>query len=158
MNIRYDGWSEKYGSFTYNIPFDVIRTDFEIHFKSGQVLRQCTAFEHVTADWNCDGDVYTEFGANFVRYDSDGAQRSGREFWTPNDLIAELLDGLYGDEWPQRDRVVSISGISVNPPKPRLSLEEQLARSEKQQLAQDIERNRKMNFLGVRASGEPWVK
>lgn len=158
MNIRYDGWSEKYGSFHCNIAFDETRTDFEVHFKSGQVLRQCGSFELVTADWNCDGDVYTEFGANFVRYDSDGTMHSGREFWTPNDLVAELIDGLYGAEWPSRDRVISISGLNISPPKLRPSLKEQMAFSEKRQMAQDIERNKKCNTLGIHRQGEFWVK
>lgn len=158
MKVNFSGWSEKYGSYQYNIPFDESRTDFEVRFESGQVLRQCGSFEHVTADWNCDGDIYTVFGANFVRYNQDGSARSGREFWTPDDLVAELIDGLYGDDWPKRDRVVSISGITVHPPKARVSLEEQMARSEQQQLVQDIDRNKTMNSLGVRDPGEPWAR
>lgn len=158
MNVSYSGWSKKYGSYTYNIPFDETRTDFEVQFESGQVLRQSFPFEYMTADWNCDGDVYTQFGAYFVRYNKDGSARSGREFWTPDALVAELIDGLYGDDWPARDRVVSISGIAVYPPKARPFLDEQVALTEKQQLARDIERNRKMNALGIRRPGEPWVK
>lgn len=158
MKIAYSGWSEKYGSYKYNIPFDESRKDFEICFQSGQVLRQCSEFQHVTADWNCDGDVYTQFGANFKRFNSDGSARSGREFWTPGDLVAELIDGLYGDDWPKRDRVVSISGITVHPPQALSSLEEQIVRSERQQLAKDVEKNRKMNALGVCGPGEPWAK
>lgn len=158
MNINYSGWSEKYGSYNYNIPFDESRTDFEVKFDNGQVLRQCSAFERVTADWNCDGDIYTEFGANFVRIDADGTERSGREFWSPDNLVAELIDGLYGDDWPPRDRVVSISGITVHPPKVLPSLNDQIACSEKRQIAQDVERNRKMNALGVRGPGESWAR
>ena len=158
MKVNFSGWSEKYGSYKYNIPFDESRTDFEVRFESGQILRQCGAFEWVTADWNCDGDVYDQFGANFVRYDKDGTARSGREFWTPDDLVAELIDGLYGDDWPKRDRVISISGITVQPPKVLSPLSVQIACSEKRQMTQEIERNRKMNTLGVRESGEPWAK
>ena len=158
MKVNYSGWAEKYGSYKYTVPFDELRTDYEVKFDNGQILRQCGCFEHVTADWNCDGDIYTEFGANFVRYDADGIARSGREFWTPNDLVAELIDGLFGDDWPPRDRVVSISGITVHPPKVLPSLEEQLVRSERRQMAQDIEKNRKMNALGVRGPGEPWAR
>lgn len=158
MNVRYDGWSEKYGSFHYNIPFDETRTDFEVRFKSGQILRQCSAFQRVTADWNCDGDVYSEFGANFERYDLDGSLRSGREFWTPNDLVAELIDGLYGDEWPTRDRVVSISGLTVYPPQVMPDLREQIARSELQRMSIDVEKNKKMNALGIHHPDDLRVK
>lgn len=150
MKINYSGWSEKYGSFRCDIFIDEKRTDYEVHFESGQVLRQCGGFQHVTADWNCDGDVYTQFGVWFERCDADGKVRSGREFLTPDDLVAELIDGLYGDDWPTRDRVVSISGVSVPSLNKRQSLASQIANSENRQMAQDIEKARLMKAFGVR--------
>ena len=158
MLINHSGWSEKYGSFNYNILFNEKRTDFEIRFESGQSLRQCSEFQHVTADWNCDGDIYTEFGANFTRFDKDGTPRAGREFWTPTDLIVELIDGLYGDDFPSRDRMISISGVNVPPPNKRPSLEDQVARTMRQDMGRDVDRNRRMNALGIRSPEEPWAR
>lgn len=158
MRVNHSGWSKKYGSFNYNISFDEKRTDYEVRFESGRTLRQCGEFDYVTADWNCDGDVYTEFGANFTRYYEDGTPYAGREFWTVEHLVAELIDGLYGDDRPKRDRMISISGVTIPPPHLRPSLNETVARSEKQQMARDIERNRQMNALGVRGPGEPWAR
>lgn len=158
MKIEYSGWSENRGSFRCVIPFDEHKSDYEVRFASGKCLRQCGEFQHITADWNCDGDVYTEFGASFIRYDKDGNAQAGREFWTPNDLVAELIDGLYCDGFGANDRMVSISGVTVPPLDKRPSLREQIDRSERQQMARDIERNRQMNALGIRPADEPWVK
>ena len=158
MFVNHSGWSEKSGSFNYNIPFNEKRTDYEVCYESGQTLRQCSPFQYVTADWNCDGDVYTEFGANFVRYEPEGVARAGTEFWTPTELVAELIDGLYGDDFPRRDRIISISGVDVPPTHKRPSLRDQVAQIERQQMAQDIERNKKMNALGIREPGEPWAR
>jgi hypothetical protein len=46
-----------------------------------------TPFQVVEADWNCDGDVYTEFGANFE------SRYGGREWWTPQNLLSLMLNG-----------------------------------------------------------------
>ena len=158
MYINHSGWSEKYGSFNYNIFLDERRTDLEVHFSNGKYLRQCEEFQYVTADWNCDGDVYTELGAWFTRYDKDGNAEAGREFWTPTDLIAELIDGLYGDGFNRGDKIISITGVTVPSPDKRPSLEDQVARTTRQEMARDIDRNRRMNALGIRPPDEPWAR
>lgn len=158
MKIDYSGWSENHGSYRFVIPFDERKTDHEVRFESGTCLRQCGPFQHVAADWNNDGDVYTEFGAYFVRYDNDGTACAGREWWTPDDLVAELIDGLYGDDFPPRDRVVSISNIVVPSIDNRPSLDEVVSRTIRQDMGRDADRNRRMNALGIRPPGEPWAR
>lgn len=158
MKIEVSGWSERFGTYRFVIPFDETRTDYVVRFESGRSLEQCGSFQHVTADWNCDGDVYTEFGANFIARDPDGSVRAGREFLTPDDLVADLIDGLYGDDFPPRDRMVSISGITVPSPDKRSSLDEQVARTMRQEMGRDADRNRRMNALGIRPPGEPWAR
>ena len=46
-----------------------------------------SAFEYVTRDWNCDGDVYTLFGACFE------GKYGGKDFYTPNNLVSMMLEG-----------------------------------------------------------------
>lgn len=157
MKVNHSGWSEKYGSFSYDIFIDEKKTDYEIHYKNGDVFKQENEFSFVTADWNCDDDVYTQFGANFTYYNSNG-EKNGRGFFTPQDMVSELVDGLFGDHYPNDNYVVSIPGINLPTPDKRPSLHEQMARTERQKMYQDIERNRKMNALGIRGPGEPWAR
>lgn len=158
MYVNHSGWSEKHGSFSYDIFIDEKKTDYEIHFKNGQVYKQSGEFEWVTADWNCDGDVYAQFGATFNIWDKDGEPTSSREFLTPQDMVFGLVDGLFGDHREYENVMVSIPGINLPAPEKRPSIDEQIRRSEKRSMAQEIERNRKMNSLGIRPPGEPWVK
>lgn len=37
---------------------------------NGRGYKQITPFHWVTADWNCDGDVYAEYGATFQCIDN----------------------------------------------------------------------------------------
>lgn len=158
MYVNHSGWSEKYGSFNYDIFIDEKKTDYELHYKNGDVLKQVNDFSFVTADWNCDGDVYEQFGANFELYNKDGEKYSGREFLTPQDMVSALVDGLYGDHYPNDNYVVSIPGIHLPSPQKRPSIDDQILRSERRSMAQEAERNRRMNALGIRPPGEPWVK
>lgn len=158
MNIRYYGWSEKYGSFNYIIPFDETKTDYELHFKNGGYGKQISVFHVETRDWNCDGDVYPLFGAYFQYYDKNG-ETDGRGFWTPENMVRALVDAqdkndaqLYGND------VIAISDIVLPVRNKRPRLEDTMRMSERRSMPQDIERNRRMFSLGIRGPGEPWAK
>ena len=88
MQLIHEGWSQERGWFQDKYNIDTTRTDHEIHWKNGQVCKQTTPFEIVTADWNCDDDVYEEFGANF-----EGKWGYGRSWYTPHNLLDLVLDG-----------------------------------------------------------------
>jgi hypothetical protein len=87
MILEHSGWSQERGCFKDKFFFDETKTDHEIHWKNGKICKQETPFENVTADWNCDGDVYEEFGANFE------SQYAGRDWWTPQNLLSLVLEG-----------------------------------------------------------------
>ena len=87
MQLEHSGWSQERGWFCDKYYIDTTRTDHEIHWKNGQVSKQVTPFEVVEADWNCDGDVYCEFGANFE------SRYAGRDWWTPQNLLGLMLEG-----------------------------------------------------------------
>ena len=85
MQLFHEGWSQERGWFQDKYNIDTTRTDHEIHWKDGRVCRQLTPFESVERDWNYDGDVYSEFGANF-----EG--KYSREWWTPYHLLGLMVD------------------------------------------------------------------
>lgn len=87
MQLIHEGWSQERGWFEDVYFFDETKTDHEIRWKNGKVCKQETPFENVEADWNCDGDIYSEFGANFE------SQYAGRDWWTPHNLLGLILDG-----------------------------------------------------------------
>ena len=68
--------------------FDETKTDHEIHWKNGKICKQECPFQIVEADWNCDGDVYEEFGANF-----ESKWGAGRAWYTPQALLSLVLEG-----------------------------------------------------------------
>ncbi len=155
MLVNHSGWNIEHGYFNYNIFVDENKTDYEIRFKSGKFARQIKPFEELTMDWNHDGDTYALFGAYFRNYDRNGSPESV-DFWTPEDMIR----GLLGDSFTY-DKIISIPGIELPAPEKRYnrpSLDEQIYSSEKRAMAQDIERNRKMNSLGYRPYNEPWAR
>jgi hypothetical protein len=88
MIIENSGWSQERGWFCDKYEIDVTCTDHEIHWKNGTVCKQQMPFQYVTADWNNDDDIYSEFGANF-----DSKWGAGREWWTPQNLLSLMLDG-----------------------------------------------------------------
>ena len=88
MIVEHGGWSQERGFFNDRYFVDETKTDYEIHWKSGVICRQTTPFELVTADWNNDNDVYSEFGANF-----EGKWGYGRAWYTPQNLLGLILDG-----------------------------------------------------------------
>lgn len=157
MYVNHSGWNEKDGFFNYNIFVDENKKDYEIHYKSGVILRQNGPFEVHTQDWNHDGDVYSLFGAYFDRYEPDGKCNSAG-FWTPEQMVSELIEGLEESSSSYYDKVVEIPGIELPGVGKRPSLESQIRESERHKMAQDIERNRKMDALGIRHPGDPWVK
>ena len=88
MILEHSGWEVNRGFYTDKYYFDETKTGHKIHWRNGAVCRQQSSFEMVTADWNNDGDVYSEFGANF-----DSQWGAGREWWTPQNLLGIMLDG-----------------------------------------------------------------
>lgn len=87
MILEHSGWSEERGYFCDKYEIDTNRTDYEIHWNDGKVCKQVSPFQIVEADWNCDGDVYEEFGANFE------SRYAGREWWTLYHLLSLVVDG-----------------------------------------------------------------
>jgi hypothetical protein len=87
MIIENSGWSQQRGWFCDKYFIDETKTDHEIHWKNGKICKQECPFQIVEADWNCDGDVYEEFGANFEGY------YHGREWHTPHGLLDLMLEG-----------------------------------------------------------------
>ena len=87
MQLTHEGWSEERGWFSDKYNIDATRTDHEIHWKNGKVCKQLTPFEVVTADWNYDGDIYSEFGCYFE------SPYAGGNWYTPQELLSLMLDG-----------------------------------------------------------------
>ena len=87
MIVEHSGWSQERGFFNDKYFVDETKTDYEIHWKNGKVCKQQTSFGWVTADWNCDDEVYDEFGASF-----DGFY-NGREWHTPQGLVDLVIEG-----------------------------------------------------------------
>lgn len=87
MIVENCGWSEDRGLYNDKYFIDEDRTNYEIHYSDGYISKQVRAFESITADWNNDGDSYTEFVAGFEnRY-------GGTDNWTPESLVSEIIDG-----------------------------------------------------------------
>ena len=157
MYVEHSGWNKQHGAFRYHIFMDETRTDYEIHYQSGRVDKQSSPFQEQFADWNHDDDWYSQFGAWFEHRDEDGNFKGG-EFWTPEQLVRELLNTMEGSAPSYGDRIVAVPGIEIPPPEKRPALQDQIFSSERRREAQEIERNRKMNALGIRPSNEPWAR
>ena len=113
MQVEYCGWNEEKGAFHCYVFVDENKKDYEIHYKNGMVAKQSGPFEMKTADWNNDGDVYTQFGAWFSCIDKNG-EPAGSDFWTPVDMVSVLVDAkkkplsqIYGNE------VIDIPDIKI---------------------------------------------
>lgn len=76
----------KFESPLTTVPFDDKKRDYEIHFSNGSISKQNSAFDYVTRDWNCDGDVYTQYGAWFEN------DRAASDFFTPEQLVWLVAD------------------------------------------------------------------
>lgn len=157
MQVTHSGWNAQYGAFHYEVFVDENKTDYELHYKNGMIARQSSPFQEETRDWNHDDDVYTLFGAWFTCYEPDGSFAGG-DFWTPEDLVRAAIDCLNPEEIRYGNQVIAVPGIEVPRPDQRPNLEARLKQNERRALAQDIERNRKMNALGIRPSNEPWAR
>jgi hypothetical protein len=57
-----------------------------ITLKNGKTLKQISPFSWVTADWNCDDDIYSLYGAKFKG-------DSGCRFLEPYQIIDMLENG-----------------------------------------------------------------
>ena len=86
MIIEYSGWNKNRGCFCDKYYMDTKRTDHIIKYSNGIISKQISPFDNITADWNCDGDVYTLFGACFE------GKYAGKDFYTPNDLLNMILE------------------------------------------------------------------
>lgn len=148
MFVNHSGWNMEHGSFSYNIFVDEHREDYILHFSDGSKQYQRSPFATVTADWNHDGDIYSLFGAWF----SENTSGCG-EFWTPEQMVSELIDSLDPNRRQSGAHIVSIPGIEVPTPDKRPSLTDTIRQSENRAMHQDIEKNRKMNALGIRPPG-----
>lgn len=153
MYVNHSGWNIDRGSFSYDVFVDEHRKDYVLHFSNGSKQYQRSPFGEVTADWNHDGQVYSQFGAWFSE-----SPNSNGEFWTPEQMVRELIDSLDPDCRQSGAHIVSIPGIEVPTPDKRPSLSDKIRQSENRAMHQDIERNRKMTALGIRAPGEPWAR
>ena len=153
MHVNYSGWNETHGSFSCKIYINERKEDYELHFSDGSIAKQRSPFQVVTADWNHDGDVYSQYGAWF-------SERKGgyAEFWTPEQMVSELVDAMDPNSKRSGKHVVSIPGVTIPLPDRRPSLDDQILKSENRAMHQDIERNRKMNVLGIRPPREPWAR
>ena len=86
MIIKYSGWSHDRGAFCDKYCIDTNRIDHIVKHNNGTISKQLSAFQYVTADWNCDGDIYTLFGACFE------GKYAGKDFYTPDDLLRMVLE------------------------------------------------------------------
>lgn len=149
MYVNHSGWSQELGSFHYDIFLDETKTDYELHFADGFVSKQTSPFEEITADWNCDGDWYTQFGAWFE------SPFGGSTFWTPVQMISELIESREEGRRHSSDRLIAIPGIQLPERKRKETLESMISQTEKRTFQKEIERNRKMEQLGVLPLDEP---
>lgn len=158
MWVEHSGWNIECGAFRYKVFVDENKLDYELKFEDGSVSKQAGPFDSFTYDWNCDGDVYTQFGAWFTRYYRNG-EKNGRDFWTPEQMIACLIEGMDPEsrEYPC-NKIVSIPGIEIPTKDKRPRLDDRMKQTENRAMHQEIEKNRKMNALGIRSSNEPWAR
>lgn len=154
MNVEYSGWKESTGFFCYKIEVDELKLDYELHYASGKVATQNGPFQAVSADWNYDGDIYTQFGAWFQLVDENGRFESGK-FWTPEQMVGALIDARDETETHYGDYVVSIPGIELPFLEKRPSLDEQIERSERRVLAGGDEVPGKKQSSGIRLYDMP---
>jgi len=152
MYVNHSGWTQERGAYSYDIYIDETKTDYELHFADGFVAKQTSPFEEITADWNCDGDHYTQLGAWFE------SRFGSSSFWTPVQMVSELLKGREEGSRNSSDRLTEIPGIQIPVPEKRPSLANTIEHSEQRAFQKEIERNRKMAALGIRSSDEPWVR
>ena len=146
MYVDYSGWSKDRGFFHDKIFFDENKRDYMIQFNDGTVLKQTSSFEFQTADWNHDGDIYTQYGAWFNEITPDGKAGYG-EFWTPEVMVRAVIDAVDPDRPKYGNQVKSISGITLPTKNNHQSLDEQIQRSEQRALNKEMETNHKKNHL-----------
>ena len=152
MYVNYSGWNETHGSFYCNIFVDETRQDYAIEYGDGTIAKQMSPFRHVTADWNHDGDVYTQFGAWFK------GLYGGNTFWTPEDLVRAAADALDKARHVYDNQVTAVHGIEIPLPEKRKSFDETVRDCESRAANREADRNRRMNALGIRPTNEPWAR
>lgn len=152
MKIEHSGWNMERGSFRYFVVVNENKQDYVIQFKNGCYARQAEPFHLIEADWNCDGDVYIQFGAYFSCYDKEG-KPDGGSFWTPREMVESLIRSLEGED-NGGYTVVAIPGIEIPSPDKRPSLDNTILINERRAAAQTIEKNRQMNMFGFRSESD----
>ena len=155
MKVEYSGWSEERGSFHYDFIVDETKLDYEVHFGNGRIAKQNGPFEYHTADWNCDDDIYTQFGAWFQFVDVDG-KFNGGEFFTPEDLVSFAISAAGIER--SGPKVLCVKGLEWPEKQSRCSLDERILRSDQRAANIEADRNRRMDALGIRPSNEPWAR
>ena len=153
MYVTYSGWTQEHGSFYCNIFIDENRQDYALEYGDGTIAKQTSPFQYVTADWNNDGDIYEQFGAWF---ESPGY--GGNSFWTPEQMVRAAADGLEEGRRFYNNEVKAVHGVEIPLLHQRSTLDNLLQESEIRAANRDAERNRRMNALGIRPSGEPWAR
>lgn len=93
------------------------------------------------------------FGAYF-EHDSTG----WRQFMTPESMVMLLLNSRFDPRSVPGPLVTEIPGIEIPDRDKRPKLEQTIQDSERRALNKEIERNRKMDALGIRPSDEPWAR
>ena len=157
MHVDYSGWNSESGSFSCKVHVDESRRDHAVHFANGSIARQSSEFQHVTNDWNHDGDVYSQYGAWFEFRNSEGGFAGG-EFFTPVDLVQFAADAMDPKASCIGPRPIKVEGIEIPLKRRHPNLSDRIAQTEARAMHQEAERNRKMNALGIRPSNEPWAK
>lgn len=157
MYVEYSGWTEKDGFFRYDIFVNEKKMDYELHYASGKVAKQNSPFTEETGDWNHDGDYYTLFGAWF-RHEDEHGNFLGGEFWSVEQMVRAVIDAKDPDNRFYGDHIVDIPGIEIPSSKNTQTLDDHLRHTEQRAAAQEAERNRKMDMLGIRPPNESWPR
>lgn len=108
MYVEYSGWSEKLGSFHFNIFLDESRQDYSIEYGDGTIVKQTSSFQDVTTDWNHDGDVYTQFGAWF-----ESPISSGNDFFSAVDLVYVAIESVTNERRIYGNEIKAVHGLEL---------------------------------------------
>ncbi len=150
MYVNHSGWSVDRGSFSYNVFIDESKLDYAVEYGNGFISKQMSPFQHVTGDWNHDGDVYEQYGAWFQ------SEYGGNSFFTPEDLVRIAADdALEPDRRIGGNEARRVHGVVHPMTQDREPLDRKIADSERRAANQEADRNRRMNELGIRPSNEP---
>ena len=146
MYVDYSGWTKERGFFHDKLFVDENKHNYVIQYNDGTAMQQTSSFQFQTADWNNDGDIYTQYGAWFNEIKSDGKLGRG-EFWTPEDMVRAVIDADDPDRPKYGNQVKSISGIVLPAKEAHRSLDEQIQLSGQRATNKDTEDFHKTKHL-----------